>query len=96
VDFYGLVDLCSYSNVIYMCYVSIACDIVIYIYVCQCGKQKKHKVTSLPRGATGKGPFAECSWQLVSATLGTNFPSSGVPSFAVRICQGGSTKKVFF
>jgi hypothetical protein len=33
VDFYGLVDLCSYSNVIYMCYVSVVCDIVIYIYM---------------------------------------------------------------
>jgi hypothetical protein len=96
VDFYGLVDLCSYSNVIYMCYVSVVCDIVIYICLSMWKAKKKHKVTSLPRGATGKGPFAECSWQLVSATLGTNFPSSGVPSFAVRICQGGSTKKVFF
>jgi hypothetical protein len=33
VDFYGLVDLCSYSNVIYMRYVSVVCDIVIYIYM---------------------------------------------------------------
>jgi hypothetical protein len=30
---YGLVDLCSCSDVIYMCYVSTRCDIVIYIYM---------------------------------------------------------------
>jgi hypothetical protein len=28
---YGLVDLCSCSDVIHMCYVSAGCDIVIYI-----------------------------------------------------------------
>jgi hypothetical protein len=67
----------------------------VCVCVCVCGKQKKHKVISLPRGAVAKGPFVECSWQLLSATLGTNFPSSGVPSFAERSCQGLSAKKVF-
>jgi hypothetical protein len=53
----------------------------IYIYVCQCGKKKiKFELISLPIGAVGKGPFAECSWQLLSATLGTNFPARVFPT----------------
>jgi hypothetical protein len=50
------------SDVIYMCYVSAGCDIC-HIYVClSTWKAKKTlKVTSLPRGAVDKGPFAECS-----------------------------------
>jgi hypothetical protein len=38
---YGLVDLCSYSDVIYMCYVSAGCDIVIYIYMSMWKAKKK-------------------------------------------------------
>jgi hypothetical protein len=32
--------------------------------------KKKQNVASLPRGAVGKGVFAEGIWQLRSATLG--------------------------
>jgi hypothetical protein len=70
----------------------------MYIYISLSmwkAKKIKIKVTSLPRGSVGKGPFAECSWQLLSATLGINFPSSSVPSFAERSCQGRLGTKVF-
>jgi hypothetical protein len=53
-------------------------------------------VTALPSGAVGKDAFAESPWPLLSVTLGTNFPSLGVPSFAERSCQERSAKKVFF
>jgi hypothetical protein len=44
-----------------------------HIYVCVCvfvNVESKKNVTSLPRGAFGKGAFAECFWQLRSVTLG--------------------------
>jgi hypothetical protein len=37
--------------------------------------KKKQNVASLPRGAVGKGAFAEGFWQLRSATLGKIFPA---------------------
>jgi hypothetical protein len=69
---YELVDTCGvyeHVDVIYMCYLLLHVDIVIYIYiyvcvyvcmyVCQCGKQKKNEA-SLPREAVSKRPFAKC------------------------------------
>jgi hypothetical protein len=52
-------------------------------------------MTALLSGAVGKEAFAESPWPLLSATLGTNFPSSGVPSFAECNGQELSAKKVF-
>jgi hypothetical protein len=57
---------------------------------------KKHKSDRFAERGVGKGLFAECSWTLLSATLGTNFPSSGVPSFAERSCKELSAKESFF
>jgi hypothetical protein len=40
----------------------------------------KQNVASLPRGAVGKGPFAERSWQIRSATLGKIFRARVFPA----------------
>jgi hypothetical protein len=63
---YELVD------VIYVLCIA-ACDIYIYMFVNVESKKIKQNVASLPSGAVGKGSFAECSWQIRSATLGKIF-----------------------
>jgi hypothetical protein len=50
-------------------------------------KKMKQNVGSLPRGAVGKGPFAESFWQLRSATLGKIFPArvfSALPGIVAK------------
>jgi hypothetical protein len=70
--------------------------VCVYIYICQCGKKKiKHKVDSLPRGAVGKGPFAESSWQLLLATLGKIFPARVFPALPSVIALGAPQRKFF-
>jgi hypothetical protein len=56
---------------------------------CQCGKKKLKtvKLPALPSGAIGKEAFAERSWPLRSAILGT-----GVPRIAERNGQERSAK----
>jgi hypothetical protein len=58
-------------------------------------KEKKHKVASLPRGAVGKGPFAESSWQLLSATLGKIFPARVFPALPSIVARGAQQRKFF-
>jgi hypothetical protein len=57
--------------------------------------KKNLKVTTLPRGPIDKEAFAESPWQLLSATLGTNFPSSGVPSLPSVVARGARQRKFF-
>jgi hypothetical protein len=97
-DLWTHVVMYELVDVIYMCYVLlhvilsyIYIYIYIYIYVCQCGKKNiKQNVASLPKGAVGKGSFAESPWQLRSAALGKNFPARvfpALPSVVARCAQ---------
>jgi hypothetical protein len=80
-----------------MCYVLLHVILsYIYIYVCQYGKKKiKQNVASLPRGAVGKGPFAECSLQIRSATLGKIFPAR-VFLALLSVVARGARQRLFF
>jgi hypothetical protein len=53
---YELVELCSCWNVIYMCYVSAACDIVIYILV-NVETKKNIKWPLCQEGPSAKAPL---------------------------------------
>jgi hypothetical protein len=48
-----------------------ACDMCVMFVKVE--SKKIQNVASLPSGAVGKGSFAECSWQIRSATLGKIF-----------------------
>jgi hypothetical protein len=51
-------------------------------------KKIKQNVASLARGAVGKGAFAECFWQLRSATLGKIFPAWVFPALPNVVARG--------
>jgi hypothetical protein len=55
----------------------------------------KQNVASLSRGAVGKGAFAECSWQLSSATLGKIFPARVFPALPSVVARG-ARQTIFF
>jgi hypothetical protein len=52
-------------------------------------------VASLPRGAIGKGSFAESFWQLRSATLGKIFPAQVFPALPSVVARGCRQRKNF-
>jgi hypothetical protein len=58
-------------------------------------KTIKQNVASLPRGAVGKGAFAEGFLGITLGNSGKNLPSSGVSSFAERSCTALSAKNFF-
>jgi hypothetical protein len=85
---YVVLDEIYALDVIYMCYVSSGCDIC-HIYVCLSlwkTKKIKHKSDRIAERGRRQRGLCESPWPLPLATLGTNFPSSGVPSFAERSC----------
>jgi hypothetical protein len=57
-------------------------------------KKIKQNKASLPRGAVGKGPFAECFWQLRSATLGKIFPARVFPALP-RVVARSPRQRIF-
>jgi hypothetical protein len=57
-------------------------------------KAKKQNLASLPRGAVGKGAFAEGFWQLHSATLGKIFPAWVFPALPSVVARG-SRQRIF-
>jgi hypothetical protein len=57
-------------------------------------ERKKQNVASLPRGTVGKGAFAECFWQLRSATLGKIFSARVFPALPSVVSRG--TRQRFF
>jgi hypothetical protein len=57
--------------------------------------KNKQNVASLPRGAVGKGAFAEGFCQLRSATLGKIFPARVFPALPSIVARG-SRQRIFF
>jgi hypothetical protein len=57
--------------------------------------ESKKNVASLPSGAVGKGPFAERSWQIRSATLGKIFPARVFAALPSVFAQGTRQRKFF-
>jgi hypothetical protein len=58
-------------------------------------KKIKQNVASLLRGAVGKGPFAEHSLQIRSATLGKNFPALVFPALPSVVARGARQRSFF-